>query len=204
MGWVVGLLVAGDVLAAATRPLLTALTAPGAGPDAAVAAVAALAGWVVLAWLVLGVVVALAEALGVPAARHLGVLAPRAVRVAVQTSLGVALVTGVLPVATAHAVAAPPTAAAVVHPADDPEPWPSLDRPAGPVHHRPSGTSRAYVVVRGDSLWTIAARHLRDDADPGEIAAAWPRWWQANRATIGDDPDEIRPGQVLHAPGVRS
>ena len=35
-----------------------------------------------------------------------------------------------------------------------------------------------------------------------EIAQAWPAWFDANRAVIGEDPDLILPGQVLRAPEV--
>lgn len=56
------------------------------------------------------------------------------------------------------------------------------------------------VVHRGDSLWQIAGRHLGPDATPSEIARAWPRWYAANRALIGDDPDLLLPGQVLSVP----
>ena len=56
------------------------------------------------------------------------------------------------------------------------------------------------VVRRGDSLWAIAARHLGRDASDAEIARAWPAWFVANRAVIGDDPDALRPGQVLRPP----
>jgi len=62
------------------------------------------------------------------------------------------------------------------------------------------------VVRRGDTLWAIAARHLGPGATTADIAEQWPRWWQANRERIGDDPDLLLPGQVLVAPaegGVR-
>lgn len=59
------------------------------------------------------------------------------------------------------------------------------------------------VVHRGDTLWSIAARHLGPNASDAEIAQAWPAWFDANRAVIGDDPDLILPGQVLRAPEVR-
>jgi hypothetical protein len=60
------------------------------------------------------------------------------------------------------------------------------------------------VVRRGDSLWSIAARHLGHGASDGEIAQAWPAWFEANRTVIGNDPDLLRPGQLLRAPdGVR-
>ena len=59
------------------------------------------------------------------------------------------------------------------------------------------------VVHRGDSLWAIVARHLGPHASDAEVAQAWPRWYAANREVIGDDPDLVKPGQVLHAPGYR-
>lgn len=67
---------------------------------------------------------------------------------------------------------------------------------------RTTGTTddRHVVVHRGDSLWTIAARHLGPDATDVDVARAWPRWYQANRAAIGADPDLILPGTVLVAP----
>jgi len=56
------------------------------------------------------------------------------------------------------------------------------------------------VVRRGDSLWSIAARHLGRDASEAEVARAWPAWFDANREVVGDDPDLLLPGQVLHPP----
>lgn len=56
------------------------------------------------------------------------------------------------------------------------------------------------VVTSGDTLWDIAAAHLPRGAPPEAVAAQWPRWWSANRAVIGDDPDLIVPGQRLHEP----
>lgn len=56
------------------------------------------------------------------------------------------------------------------------------------------------VVMAGDTLWAIAARHLGAGADDAEVAAAWPQWWQANRQTVGEDPDLLRPGQRLVVP----
>ena len=67
---------------------------------------------------------------------------------------------------------------------------------------RSTSTSRPSEVVvrRGDSLWSLAARHLGPDASDAEIAQAWPAWFETNRAVIGDDPDLLRPGQVLRPP----
>ncbi|MGN6299787.1 MAG: LysM peptidoglycan-binding domain-containing protein [Angustibacter sp.] len=56
------------------------------------------------------------------------------------------------------------------------------------------------VVHTGDSLWTIVARALGPGASDARVAGEWPRWYAANRATIGDDPDLLRPGTVLHGP----
>ncbi|WP_051389082.1 LysM peptidoglycan-binding domain-containing protein [Arthrobacter sp. 35W] len=62
------------------------------------------------------------------------------------------------------------------------------------------GSGATVVVTAGDSLWTIAARHLGPLASDAEIARAWPQWHQANRDVIGEDPNHILPGQVLAAP----
>jgi hypothetical protein len=63
-------------------------------------------------------------------------------------------------------------------------------------------------VARHRAARHLAARHLAaqdpaDHASPpsqAEIASAWPRWFDLNRARIGDDPDLIRPGTRLVAP----
>ena len=55
-------------------------------------------------------------------------------------------------------------------------------------------------MVRGDSLWAIAARHLGPQATRRQVAHEWPRWYAANRKVIGPDPNLIRVGQVLTAP----
>lgn len=92
----------------------------------------------------------------------------------------------------------------------------SPDRPAPAARHDSAGVrlvagaprtqpdAAGEVVVRaGDTLWDIAARHLRargHATDPAEIAAEWPRWHAANRAVIGPDPDRLLPGQRLRIP----
>ncbi|MGC5583307.1 LysM peptidoglycan-binding domain-containing protein [Ornithinimicrobium sp. W1665] len=63
------------------------------------------------------------------------------------------------------------------------------------------GPGREQVVVhRGDSLWSIAARHLGVHATDADVAEAWPRWYDTNREVVGDDPDHLLPGQVLVVP----
>ena len=66
---------------------------------------------------------------------------------------------------------------------------------------RTSAAPIAHVTVRrGDSLWSIVARHLGPGTSDTEIAHEWPRWFEANAAVIGDDPDLILPGQQLVPP----
>lgn len=90
-----------------------------------------------------------------------------------------------------------PTAADVPRPAADPAPSEVVGatRP-----ERPGAEPAAVVVLRGESLWDIAARHLGPDATAVDIAEAWPQWWHANRDVIGSDPDLILPGQQLRVP----
>ena len=56
------------------------------------------------------------------------------------------------------------------------------------------------VVHRGDTLWSIAARHLGPAATASDIDAEWHRWFVANRDLIGNDPNLIAPGQLLSPP----
>lgn len=83
------------------------------------------------------------------------------------------------------------------------------DHPSSTLNHRPNAThrgtepqnqNRSVVVLRGDSLWSIAAAALGPHANDQEIARAWPLWYQANQTVIGADPSIILPGQVLMAP----
>ena len=57
-----------------------------------------------------------------------------------------------------------------------------------------------YVVRPGDTLWAIASHQLGPHQTAAAVAAQWPRWYAANREVIGDDPNLIRPGELLHAP----
>ncbi|AKU16240.1 LysM peptidoglycan-binding domain-containing protein [Luteipulveratus mongoliensis] len=60
--------------------------------------------------------------------------------------------------------------------------------------------SDTVVVHRGDDLWSLVERHLGSDADPARIAQDWPRWYDANRAEIGDDPNLLQIGLTLRIP----
>lgn len=60
--------------------------------------------------------------------------------------------------------------------------------------------SHELVVRSGDTLWTIAARHLGPEASDVDVALEWPRWFENNKAVIGSNPDALLPGQILKAP----
>lgn len=125
-------------------------------------------------------------------------LVPATMRVAATAALGVGAATGVGGVAPALALDAP-------SPPDSSRPL--VDRPhtsASSLPARPSEpAARARVtVVPGDSLWRIAARDLGPTATRPQIAAHWPRWYHANRPTIGPDPDLILVGTRLRPPAT--
>lgn len=71
--------------------------------------------------------------------------------------------------------------------------WPGVDAPA-PAPPPAPGPAKVYTVVQGDTLSGIAAR----------LGIAWPALYAANRATIGPDPDLIRPGERLVIPAAAS
>jgi nucleoid-associated protein YgaU len=96
------------------------------------------------------------------------------------------------PTATVRLVPAPPT-------------LPVLDRtvsqPAQPGTPAAPRAPRVVVVRSGDTLWSIAARHLGAHASDAEVAHEWRRWYAANADVIGPDPGLITPGQHLQTPG---
>lgn len=73
--------------------------------------------------------------------------------------------------------------------------------PAGPETRSevPRVHANTHEVRSGDTLWDIAAHALGSD-DAGRIARYWPAIYRVNRATIGDDPNLVRPGQLLFLP----
>ena len=55
---------------------------------------------------------------------------------------------------------------------------------------------QSYTVQKGDTLSHIAQKHYGK-------ASAWPRIFEANRDQL-DDPDRIKPGQVLRIPAAQA
>lgn len=212
-----------------------------------VTAVAAGVAALLLAWLGMGVALALVASLPGRVGHWAGGaargLTPAVVRRAVGLVLGATVAAGVAPGAS---VAAAPSSSLLVLERPDPAmvplpdpgwasppsgvqaaalegmgggaddgmppdpgwvPEPPLVRPQpdltalSPARPAVPGSDRVEVVVRrGDTLWSIAARHLGGDPSDAEVAAAWPAWHAANRDVVGEDPDLLLPGQVLRAP----
>ncbi|XGX77854.1 hypothetical protein LQK93_00632 [Terrabacter sp. BE26] len=88
-----------------------------------------------------------------------------------------------------------PTAPPPVHDADRPHLLAPVPRVAVSTHD-------LVTIHRGDSLWSLAARHLGPGASDAQVAHEWPRWYAANRAVIGEDPDVLVPGQQLRPPSA--
>ncbi len=221
--WVGGLVLGLGVLLWSTRPLIEVASGTPT-PDDAVALAAAGAAWLVCGWLLLATAAALVEATLATLGGRLGQagwperlarrVAPSSVRTAIQASLGTGLAVtaltgvGIAGVGMGSAPAQATTATASYSPREladgqTSSQLPSVDRPAtGARSDDPPHDDRRqpYPVRPGDTLWGIAAVHLPGRPTSGAIARAWPLWWQANRSVIGDDPNLIRPGQVLRAP----
>lgn len=205
------------------------LSASAADPTGPLVAVAALIAWGLAGWLALTVVLTLLVRVPGQAGRAADALtrrlAPPALRRLVGTALGATMAAGTLLAApaTAGPVPAPAPVATVPAPApgtvvfdlDWPEVAGSTDRPAG--GGAPDAGAAAApddVVVRpGDTLWGLAERALVQQSaalagaaapapvpPAAQVACAWPTWWSANRAVIGDDPDLLLPGTVLRIP----
>jgi hypothetical protein len=178
-----------------------------ADPDVLLADVAASLLWLVAAWLATGIAATLLAAMPGTAGRLMGAashrLLPGALCRVVAGSAGLGVLLAPIP-----AMAAPGSAdaAAVQHVATAlPAPvWPgaqpSVSRPDPPPPSPTKTSDRAVRVRPGDSLWLITAHRLGPNVAPAEVAAAWPRWYAANRDVIGADPDLILPGQLLSPP----
>ncbi len=180
-----------------------ATVAATAEPERVVLAAAGLLAWTAWAWGALGLLLTAAAALpgacGAAAGGLSRLVLPAGLRTASGLALGVGLVVSA-PAAGAAPVADPAAVAVPEPPTGDP--GPAVPSPPD----WPDGTTAApaeHLVVPGDCLWRIAEDRL-PAGGPGhtdtDIARAVDRWWAANAAVIGPDPDLIRPGQVLTPP----
>jgi hypothetical protein len=200
-----------------------------AAPTTVVVDLAAAAAWLCLGWLCCGALLtalgAVPSRLGRVCAAASRLITPRLLRTAVEAACGVAVAAG--PVISAVPGYAAPAAASTAATGAADFDWPvttaaqpgtNLDWPAAPgapFHPATAGAAtrtpethpaggrerRPHVVVRpGDTLWAIAAAALPADASNADIAVAWPRWYAANRAEIGPDPNLLLPGERLRPP----
>lgn len=181
------------------------LLAPGAtlhrtDPDAVIAELSASLLWLGAAWLALGIAVTVLASVPGRAGQVFGAasrrLLPAALRRVVAGSAGLGVLLAPIPAAVATHAGLPPRAAAATLPAPT---WPGAPTPAIPPDPPPT-VAHPVRVRPGDSLWLITAHRLGPAADPATIAATWPRWYAANRAVIGPDPNLILPGQELTSP----
>jgi nucleoid-associated protein YgaU len=80
----------------------------------------------------------------------------------------------------------------------------STDQPTRlPVDVEISAHPDTVVVVRGDHLWKISARHLGPDASNDRISPYWRRVIAVNEPRLrSGDPDLIYPGEVVEMPDV--
>lgn len=162
-------------------------------------------------------------------AHALSRVAPSGLRRVIDAAVTLGTAAAVIGSSSTVAAAAPPIAhVASSQLPDNPAPgsaldWPGLSKPTPthsprpPTHpHRhhpdlglvggghvaapPRSAAGVVVVQPGDTLWSIAARHLGPNASGAAITAAWHAWYAANRAVIGANPSLIQPGQRLHPP----
>lgn len=205
---------AGAGLLALAEPALRS-TRTGTAPVAdLLVAGCSVAGAIVLGWLALTVLVAVVDEVR-RSRRHPHQRArelpgvPRLVRRVVALVVGVLLGSAALSAGAAErgaAVAVPDVGWAVSAPAHV-APAPPMDlgwaprattAPAAPLPDRTAGDE--VVVHRGDSLWSLAAARCGQDASPGDVLAEQRRLYAANSDVIGEDPDQLQPGQVLRLP----
>jgi resuscitation-promoting factor RpfA len=203
------------ILRWATTPQLAAARDDARSFDELVGLAAALACWTLLGWVALVLTVTALAALrgwvGRVGRAVSAWVTPAAMCRVAQLALGLAVVAGPVPVASA--ASATPGATRLVATSEALF-LPDVARPGwtesantatstreDAVRVHPEG--RTTVVMPGDCLWTIAATYLGPGASNAEIAAEWPRWYAANRQGIGADPNLLLPGMVLRAPAAR-
>jgi hypothetical protein len=196
------------------------------GTDGGALELAILGLWFTAVWLAVGLLGALAAAVpgngGTIGAALARFALPKALQTLAAGALGVSImITPMLAQAvpgptTAGRTGSTPEVLSIQMPLSQPMAQPAriaiVGWPSNPVRdnrfdvpwpHLPTSTASTTGVITvsaGDSLWLIAARRLAGNPADAEIAAAWPRWYEANAITIGADPNLITAGQQLHVP----
>lgn len=132
---------------------------------------------------------------GVPRVRQVG-----PVRLALLAACGVSVLAGTTPAHAAAAGSDTPVGGGAPLSAEVLAGLPLPDRPDGPLQDSP--TLSTATVALGDSVWTVAARHLGPSASQAAVASYWLRVLTLNADTLGADPDLVRPGQSLRLPPV--
>lgn len=189
-----------------TSGLAAAAGRGGTTFDEAIGLAAVTGCWLCVAWFVLAVTCTAAAAAPGAVGRACGAaaetLAPWTLRTVVVTALGLTVVTGSAAAASPGFPAQLDTTpgSTTLSPVDLTDLLADRTRSDLPPLDRPADGAYAVTVRAGDCLWSIAARHLGPQATDGEIAAAWPRWYELNRGVIGADPNLLQPGQHLLAP----
>jgi LysM repeat protein len=214
-------------LAAGVGHLDERLAADGA--DAVLGSLGEMALWFASVWLAVAVTLAFAQQIpgrvGAIAGRMAAFVSPAVMRSVLAGGLGAGIVlapivaSAATPDAGLHGQRASASGSVL-----DPVTWPDSDNlstaqsinwplsdelaqapgdvsTTSPVTQIP-GLDRAVSIVvnPGDSLWSISSASLGPAATNAQIAAEWPRWYEANAATIGSDPQLIRAGITLVAP----
>jgi len=209
----------GSVFLSTAQGSWTAITAAGpASPADGILLVVALVGAALSLWLGLGTTLsalsALPGELGWLCSQLAERVAPVAVRKVVALVLGTTLTATLIPGNVPGIGSGPPRPAVVATGPDvsftrvsrttddrDAAPPPSWS-PAG-SDQEPAPPANSVLVRRGDTLWSIAARHLVQlghRATAADINAESHAWHAANRYLIGGDANLIFPGQRLRPP----
>jgi hypothetical protein len=188
--------------------------------DQLLGALAALVLAVVVAWLAVVTLAALAEVLFGCSSRLLRAVSPAVVRRTVLICCGVAVGTGsVLAPASASEVAGDPvgpTSASAPpverlldglrlpdrSPGRLPAPAPARTTESRPVPRPAAHAERLHRVRPGECLWTIAASTLPAAATPSDVDRAWRAIYRRNQQLIGADPHLLRSGTLLHLPAA--
>lgn len=195
--------------------------------DDAISAVAVTLLGLCLAWaalvLALTALGAAPGVVGLLMRRAAAAVTPRAARAAIAAVCGLAPAVvaagsasaSALPTVIATAASAPaPAAGSGEVPPSAGTSLPTLDRPGEPAPGASgagAGRDDAHVVQAGDTLWGLARAWLASQlpseqsseqhpVSDAEIAEQWPRWYQANRNVIGDNPNVLVPGETLRPP----